>query len=682
MSLSSWLSWPLSRSRRAQRRIPKHRVPAPRPKTTRLCLEQLEDRALPSSYTADTAANLIKDIDAANNAGGANTITLAAATTAPYVLTAVDNTTDGATGLPVIANNDNLTIVGSGDTVERSTVSGTPGFRLLDVAAGASLTLQNLTLQNGQAHGADPAGDGGAAYNQGTLVLNGVTVQNNGADAGGGIYSAGSLTLEAGSTVRSNVAPLGGGIYSTGVLTLEGGTVQGNSAQVGGGIYSTGVLTLEAGTTVQDNHAQGVNGYPLAYQYYGYGYGGPATPGGNGLGGGIYVAGGTAALSNATLFSNTATGGKGGWGGSYGGIYGGGSYSGAAGGSGLGGALAVSGGNVSLTSVTMSSNAAQGGPGGFAGFVQYNPAYLWRGGNGLGGAVEVSGGTVILTTVTLSANTAQGGAGGTGVYGYRSVALGGYGGTGFGGALGVSGGTVISQGTASLTNATVVAANTALGGAAGPGLRIGHAGAGGGGGTYIASTATTYLDSSTVAGTSNNTDATGTNGSTANIDGTNTAPSTYLQPPTVANAASATPSAVTGSTTSLSVLGNDPNDGNESYLSYTWIVTSAPAGAATPTFASNGTNASKSTTATFYRAGNYTIKVTLSDSYKLTTDSSVNVIVSQTATSISVSPVSVTMPVRSQQPFQATTFDQFGQPMTTQPSGYTWSIAGGGIGSI
>ena len=121
-----------------------------------LFLEQLEDRALLASYTAVSVSDLITDINAANTAGGANTITLTAPTTAPYVLTAVNNTTTatGANGLPVIAANDNLTIVGNGDTIERSIATGTPDFRLLDVAAGASLTLQNLTLQGGWRVGA------------------------------------------------------------------------------------------------------------------------------------------------------------------------------------------------------------------------------------------------------------------------------------------------------------------------------------------------------------------------------------------------------------------------------------------------------------------------------------------------------------------------------------------------
>ena len=90
MTISSWLSWPISRShaRRGQRPNP-----ASRPKKARFSLEPLEGRALLASYTAASVSALIADITAANTAGGANTITLTAATTAPYVLTAANNTT-------------------------------------------------------------------------------------------------------------------------------------------------------------------------------------------------------------------------------------------------------------------------------------------------------------------------------------------------------------------------------------------------------------------------------------------------------------------------------------------------------------------------------------------------------------------------------------------------------------
>jgi len=152
-------------------------------------LEQLEGRTVLTSFTAATVSDLIADIHAANQAGGANAITLVAPMPSPYVLTAVDNTTDGPTGLPVIAANDNLTIVGNGDVIARSTTAGTPNFRLLNVAAGATFTLQNLTLQGGLALGAGVSAEGGAVYNQGTLDLKGTTVQHNTAQ---GLYGVGS----------------------------------------------------------------------------------------------------------------------------------------------------------------------------------------------------------------------------------------------------------------------------------------------------------------------------------------------------------------------------------------------------------------------------------------------------------------------------------------------------------
>ena len=89
-----WVSWPAT-GRRFRRRS--ERRPG-----LRLSLEQLEDRMVLSNFTAATVSDLIVDINAANQQGGANTIMLAAPTTSPYVLAAVDNTTDGATGLPVI----------------------------------------------------------------------------------------------------------------------------------------------------------------------------------------------------------------------------------------------------------------------------------------------------------------------------------------------------------------------------------------------------------------------------------------------------------------------------------------------------------------------------------------------------------------------------------------------------
>jgi hypothetical protein len=100
------------------------------------------------------------------------------------------------------------------------------------------------------------------------------------------------------------------------------------------------------------------------------------------------------------------------------------------------------------------------------------------------------------------------------------------------------------------------------------------------------------------------------------VPGTTTAP-------TVATAASASPNPLTGTTTSLSVLGAD--DGGEPALTYTWSVVGTPPGAVT--FAANGTNAAKNTTATLIASGSYTLRVTITDATGLSVTSTVTVTV-------------------------------------------------------
>ena len=143
--------------------------------------------------------------------------------------------------------------------------------------------------------------------------------------------------------------------------------------------------------------------------------------------------------------------------------------------------------------------------------------------------------------------------------------------------------------------------------------------------------------------------------------------------PTIAVAAAASPNPVTtGTTTSLSVLGAD--DGGEANLAYTWAVTAGPGGA---TFSANGTNAAKSSTATFTQAGTYTVRVSVTDQDGLTVTSQVVVPVQQHASSVTVSPASATVDPNATQAFAATLKDQFGDPMGSQPA-FTWTASGGG----
>jgi hypothetical protein len=117
---------------------------APRPATVVLC----------------DAPSLVNAVSGAVIAGGTQTITLSGGCT--YTLTAIDNGTQVDTnGLPLITHTVNLTINGSGATILRD--AGAPRFRLFQVAAGASLTITDLTLRGGHMPDGTSAsnGDGG-----------------------------------------------------------------------------------------------------------------------------------------------------------------------------------------------------------------------------------------------------------------------------------------------------------------------------------------------------------------------------------------------------------------------------------------------------------------------------------------------------------------------------------------
>jgi hypothetical protein len=152
------------------------------------------------------------------------------------------------------------------------------------------------------------------------------------------------------------------------------------------------------------------------------------------------------------------------------------------------------------------------------------------------------------------------------------------------------------------------------------------------------------------------------------------------RPPTVAVPAAANPSPVTGTLTTLSVLGSDQTAG-EAALTYTWATTGTPPAAVA--FSANGTNAAKNTLATFTAPGTYNFQVTIVNpaaGSMFATTSSVSVTVNQTVTSIVVSPAVVSLNESGVQQFAATAKDQFGATLPSQPT-LSWSASGGTISS-
>lgn len=98
--------------------------------------------------------------------------------------------------------------------------------------------------------------EGGATY---TLTLNGVTVYDNNAQGdGGGIYTAGAMTMTR-SVVRNNTGSTnGGGIYNEGNTSLVESTIRDNQSEGGGGLFATGSNTVNiTGSTFSNNQAVG-----------------------------------------------------------------------------------------------------------------------------------------------------------------------------------------------------------------------------------------------------------------------------------------------------------------------------------------------------------------------------------------------------------------------------------------
>ncbi|MBD2075838.1 FG-GAP repeat protein [Phormidium sp. FACHB-592] len=141
--------------------------------------------------------------------------------------------------------NKNLTIDGTG--ADRIRISGNNTSRVFEIANGATVNLEGLTIRDGFANGYS----GGGVENYGTLNVSNSRFTNNRAVYGGGIHNVGTLTLN-NSTVDNNTAIYhGGGIYvDWGTVAISNSTFSGNTAnQEGGGIYQgDGTLTVDHST--------------------------------------------------------------------------------------------------------------------------------------------------------------------------------------------------------------------------------------------------------------------------------------------------------------------------------------------------------------------------------------------------------------------------------------------------
>jgi len=263
-------------------------------------------------------ACLIASISTSNSNGESNLIRLAAGT---YTLTAVNNDTDGANGLPSITSPLTIGGDGAGNTIiERA--ADAPQFRVLHVAQSGLLNLEDLTIRGGRWMAENTFG-GGGILNRGTTIITHGAVTNNFSESGGGlvrgggggIASLGRLFL-AGSIVADNNGGLGfgGGIFSAAAVTIINSTIRHNIAeQRGGGIAvsnaADGVTII--GSTIVDNASGGSDAGGLYSESSALTIVNSTVTDNQanfGFGGGLFVAGGL--VVNSTIANNDGSDGR------------------------------------------------------------------------------------------------------------------------------------------------------------------------------------------------------------------------------------------------------------------------------------------------------------------------------------------------------------------------------------
>ena len=119
---------------------------------------------------------------------------------------------------------------------------------IFNVSGNSKLTLSNLNLTDAKGV------NGGAIYNEGTLILNNCSFINNKATFGGAIYNNGTIILN-NCTFKANVASVSGGaIYNLqDDLTIQDSTFIGNYAKIKNGILQGGAIANYANNLTVDN---------------------------------------------------------------------------------------------------------------------------------------------------------------------------------------------------------------------------------------------------------------------------------------------------------------------------------------------------------------------------------------------------------------------------------------------
>lgn len=146
--------------------------------------------------------------------------------------------------------NTSVNIFGPG--ADLLTLSGNDSVRVLFVGNNARAAISGLRVTGGRSPGAP---GGGVRISSGAaLRLHQAHVQNNQAEDGAGVFNEGTLLLDS-VTVSGNAATgfglAGGGVSNTGTLTLRNSTISGNSASTGGTGAAGGVFVQDGAALIE-----------------------------------------------------------------------------------------------------------------------------------------------------------------------------------------------------------------------------------------------------------------------------------------------------------------------------------------------------------------------------------------------------------------------------------------------
>jgi hypothetical protein len=211
--------------------------------------------------TANRAEALNTAITNANTAG---TGAIRLASFCDYSLTAPFSPAGTGRGPDGFLISGKIGIFG-GRSTKISRAASASHFRVLEVAPGAALTLQNVFISGGDAETSPQPGvdtGGGILSSRGNVLLHHVTVTGNTADSGGGISNDSGRfivleTLISGNATRGGG---GGGIYNDGSLSVKLSRITGNHANTNGGGVFNEFGRIEAFRATIDRNNANING--------------------------------------------------------------------------------------------------------------------------------------------------------------------------------------------------------------------------------------------------------------------------------------------------------------------------------------------------------------------------------------------------------------------------------------